>query len=401
MTLKKRIKMTIKKFSFLVIVSLIFSCSNRKGNTIITIKNSLEIERTFETVELTKSALNVENLANIGILNTKTNTLEVTQTVDNDGDSVWDVILFQPKIKANSEINFEVVIVSEAEKPQTQKLCYSRFVPERTDDYAWENNKVAFRTFGPVAQKMVEDGVKGGTLTSGMDAWLKRVEYPIINKWYAKGAIEKGAYHKDTGEGLDNFHVGVSRGVGGIAVKTDSIYAVSKNFTAWKTITTGPLRTSFILEYENWDADGKVIKERKHISLDYGQNLTRHIVELNGTDKVSIGLTLHKQDGQVTTNKAEGWMSYWEPFDDSELGQGVVLKNKKGIIDFDKYITDKKDQSNLYVQSNVSGAIEYYAGFGWKKSGQFQSKDDWNKYLSRFSKCLDNPLEVKVIKPSK
>jgi hypothetical protein len=393
--------MNIKKLSFLVIVSLLFSCSNEKGNTILTIKNSLEFERAFETVELTKSALNVENLANIGIRNTETNTLEVIQTVDNDGDGNLDVILFQPKIKANSEANFEVVMVTEAEKPESLELCYSRFVPERTDDYAWENNRVAFRTFGPVAQKMIEDGVKGGTLTSGMDAWLKRVEYPIINKWYARGVIEKGAYHKDIGEGLDNFHVGVSRGIGGIAVKTDSTYAVSKNFTAWKTITTGPIRTSFILDYEDWDANGNLIKERKHISLDYGQNLTRFNVALNGTDKVSVGLTSHKKDGEVTTNKVEGWMSYWEPFDDSELGQGVVIANPKRVIAFDNYLTDRKDESNLYVQANVSGAFEYYAGFGWKKSGQFETKADWNNYLSRFSKCIESPLEITVVKPSK
>ena len=393
--------MIIRKISLLVIVTLLFSCTDDKENTIITVKNSLEFARAFETVELTKSDLNLENLANVGIRNTESKKLEITQIVDSNSDGEMDVILFQPKIKANAIAKYEVVLISEAEKTKTEELCYSRIVPERTDDYAWENNRVAFRTFGPVAQKMIEDGVKGGTLTSGMDAWLKRVEYPIINKWYAKDAIEKGAYHKDTGEGLDNFHVGVSRGVGGIAVKTDSNYAVSKNFTNYKTITNGPIRTSFILDYANWDADGKEIKERKHIMLDYGQNLTRHIVELDGTDKVSIGLTLHKNDGEVTTNKTEGWMSYWEPFDDSELGQGVVLSNPQSIIGFDNYVTDKKDESNLYVQSNVSGVIEYYAGFGWKKSGQFETKDDWNNYLNRFSKCLNNPLQVNIIKPSK
>jgi len=393
--------MNIKRISFLVIVTLICSCSNEKGNTIITIKNSLDFARDFETVEITKSALNVESLTNVGIRNTVSKTLETTQIVDYDGDGGSDVILFQPKIKANAAAKYEVVLIPEAEQAETQEWCYSRFVPERTDDYAWENNRVAFRTFGPTAQKMIEDGVKGGTLTSGMDAWLKRVEYPIINKWYAKDTIEKGAYHKDTGEGLDNFHVGVSRGVGGVAVKTDSGYAVSKNFTDYKTITNGPIRTSFILDYEDWDADGNEIKERKHISLDYGHNLTKHSIELKGTDKVSIGLTLHKKDGEVTTNSDEGWMSYWEPFDDSELGQGVVLKDKNGLVAFDNYVTDKKDESNLYVQSNVSGTIEYYAGFGWKKSGQFQSQEEWNNYLSRFSRCLDNPLEVNVATPSK
>lgn len=383
----------MKKIALFLSVICCFACAEKSSEVLsVSVKNSLDIDRAFETVEVDITGLEL-NGKSLEVINTETNEVLISQIVDYDGKGTVDkVILFQPEISANSEATFKINLIPSKVEDSTLIRCYSRFVPERTDDYAWENNRVAFRTFGPVAQKMIEDGVKGGTLTSGMDAWLKRVEYPIINKWYARGIIEKGAYHKDVGEGLDNFHVGVSRGVGGIAVKTDSIYSVSKNFTAWKTITTGPIRTSFILDYEDWDADGKTISERKHISLDYGQNLARYIVEANGTDKVSIGLTLHKQDGEVTTNKAEGWMSYWEPFDDSELGQGVVLKNKKGLIDFDKYITDKKDQSNLYVQSNVSGAIEYYAGFGWKKSGQFETQSQWEKYLSEFASKINNPL---------
>jgi len=384
----------LKKSIFLILVLLCFSCAEKSSEVLsVRVKNNLDLDRAFETVEVDITDLDL-NRKSLEVVNSETKAVLISQIVDN-------FILFQPEISANSEVTFKINLVEKKDIDSSLIRCYSRFVPERTDDYAWENNRVAFRTFGPVAQKMIEDGVKGGTLTSGIDAWLKRVEYPIINKWYARGVIEKGAYHKDIGEGLDNFHVGVSRGVGGISVKTDSTYAVSKNFTAWKTITTGPIRTSFILDYADWDANGKVIKERKHISLDYGQNLTRFIVELSGTDNISVGLTSHKKDGEVTTNKVEGWMSYWEPFDDSELGQGVVISNPKRIIAFDNYLTNRKDESNLYVQSNVSGSIEYYAGFGWKKSGHYQTKDDWNNYLSRFSKCLDNPLEVNVVTLSK
>lgn len=391
----------MKKSFFLFLVLLCFSCSEKSSEVLsVLVLNTLDIDRSHETIEV--DITNIElNGKSIEVVNPETNETLQSQIVDYDQKgAVGRFVLFQPEISANSEAVYNINLIPFKQVDSTSIRCFSRFVPERTDDYAWENNRVAFRTFGPVAQKMAETGVKGGTLTSGIDAWLKRVEYPIINKWYAKEVKEKGAYHKDTGEGLDNFHVGVSRGVGGIAVKTDFSYSVSKNFTTWKTITNGPIRTSFFLDYEDWDVHGKKIRERKYISLDYGQNLTKYSVELKGTDKVSIGLTLHKKDGEITTNSAEGWMSYWEPIDDSELGQGVVLKDKNGLVTFDKYVTDKKDESNLYVESDVSGVIEYYAGFGWKKSGYFKTKEDWNNYLSRFSKCLDNPLEVSVILPS-
>ena len=102
------------------------------------------------------------------------NKLLVTQLVDEDGDEIMDLLLFQTEIKAKSIKKFEIVEISKDERPKSETFCYARFVPERTDDYAWENNRVAFRIFGPAAQKMAEEGIPRGTLTSGVDAWLKK-----------------------------------------------------------------------------------------------------------------------------------------------------------------------------------------------------------------------------------
>ncbi|WP_458628288.1 DUF4861 family protein [Winogradskyella sp. PC D3.3] len=388
-------KIIKNRISVLLIVVLC-ACAQEKKSTIISVKNTLEFERTFETVELDKAFLNVDNLSNIGIKDVNTGKLQVTQLVDNDGDGTMDVILFQPKVASKSVAKFEVVPITEAEQPKAPDLCYSRFVPERTDDYAWENNKVAFRVYGPTAQKMIEDAVPGGTLSSGVDAWLKRVEYPIINKWYKKETETDGSYHVDTGEGLDDFHVGASRGVGGISVKVDNTYYNSKNFTKWRTITTGPLRTSFYLEYENWDAGGNRIKESKVISLDLGQNFSKFNVSLEGVKNISAGLTLHEKDGEVFGSKEEGWVSYWQPHADSELGTAIIA-SKDYFNDFETFNSDIKDLSNAYAHLNViNNKVIYYAGFGWKKSGQFNTKQDWENDIITFSECINNPLEISL-----
>ena len=320
----------------------------------------------------------------------------ISQCVDENGDGISDVILFQPTIKAASTKKYEVVPNSDAKAKEPINYCYSRFVPERTDDYAWENNKVAFRTYGPTAQKMTEDKVKGGTLTSGIDAWLKRVEYPILNKWYEKYTNGTGTYHKDTGEGLDNFHVGESRGIGGVAVKVDSVYYVSKNFTSWKTLTTGPIRTSFILTYADWDAAGNKITEVKHISLDYGNFLSKFEISVTGTKSLSAGITLHENDGTTEGNLNEGWIDYWQPLEDSELGTGIVFPKNTGIR-FEKYLNPKKDLCNLYVTLKVKhDKVIYYAGFGWKKQGEFNTKESWEKYLGQFANKINHPLIVKI-----
>lgn len=387
---------TISIPALFILLFVFFNCEN-EAKQIITVKNTLDIPRSFETVEISVTDVFLSegmSIEDIGVIDIKTNKVLVSQVVDSNQDGNADMLLFQPKIEANSEAQYKLSKVNADEKPELIEYCYSRFVPERTDDYAWENNKVAFRTFGPVAQKMVEDNVKGGTLSSGIDAWLKRVETPIINKWYKRNDEKKGAYHQDIGDGLDNFHVGVSRGVGGIAVQIDTTYYVSRNFTKWKTITTGPLRTSFMLEYADWDADGNAISETKYISLDYGSNLSRFEVEILGTDRVQVGLTLHEKDGVDTQNKDTGYISYWEPHDDSELGTAIVVPNNN-MISSKLFDTSAKDWSNLYANIKVNeGKVIYYAGFGWKKANEFISKESWNNYLETFTKKVNNPLEV-------
>ncbi len=381
----------------LMLITMLSSFSQK--NKIITISNSLNTDREFETVEISKTSLRLKASDKLEYYRVKelgTSTYLISQCVDENGDGINDVLLFQPKIKALATKKYEIVLTVLDIIKEPTIFCYSRFVPERIDDYAWENNKVAFRTYGPVAQKMTEDKVKGGTLTSGIDAWLKRVEYPVLNKWYEKYTTGTGTYHKDTGEGLDNFHVGDSRGIGGVALKIDSVYYYSKNFISWKTITTGPLRTSFTLTYADWDAKGNKIKEVKHISLDYGSFLSKFEIEVSGTNTISTGITLHNNDGKTESNLKAGWIDYWQPIDDSELGTGIVFP-KNTMISAEKYMNPNKELCNLYAALKVvNNKVTYYTGFGWKKQGEFTTKEAWENYLTNYATKINNPLIVKI-----
>lgn len=382
-----------KTFTFLVCSILLISCTSKiKENHRFIIKNQLDLQRSFETITLTKEFLKTKNIDSLGIKDNTTGKIVVSQLVDNDGDGVMDVILFQPEIAPNSEKEYEIIPLTE--QPKSEAICYSRFVPERTDDYAWENNKVAFRIFGPTAQKMIEDGTPGGTLSSGVDAWLKKVDHPIINKWYHKDLETEGSYHIDTGEGLDNFHVGVSRGVGGIAVKKDTTYYFSKNYTKWRTITTGPIRTSFYVEYADWDAAGNTIKESRIISLDYGNNFSKFDITIEGTNEISAGLTLHEKDGTVNSNLSEGWVSYWQPHGDSELGTAIIAPHEY-VSSFEKYDTNALDLSNAYAHLKViNNKVTYYSGFGWKVRGEFKTQQEWEHYLHDYAKKINAPLTI-------
>ena len=381
--------------------SIVFASCTTTTKT-ITVKNNLAFQRDFETIEISKSDLKLEetdSLENYGLLDIK-EIPQIIQYVDSDKDGKADLMLFQPNVNPNTHSTFTLVKtktpLKSLEGDNSKETCYSRFVPERIDDYTWENDKVAFRVFGPTAQKMFEDGVEGGTLSSGVDCWLKRVEYPIIDKWYKKNTDGTGSYHEDTGEGLDNFHVGTSRGCGGIAIKVDTSFYISKNFTNYKTLTTGPIRTSFYIEYADWDAGGNLIKESRIVYLDRGQNLSKFEITLTGSDHVSVGLTLHDKKGKTTDNKEKGWISYWETHDGSELGTAIVTQ-PEAILATEKYETEQKDLSNSFIQLKLKdNKAIYYTGFAWKKSKQFESKEAWQKYLDEFSEKLKSPLEVSI-----
>lgn len=378
------------------------ACQDNTASRSFTVANPLAIDRQRETITIPVAEISrlVEQYGIENLLLKEEGGTEglVTQAVDVDGDGTADEVLFQTDIAANAEKRFVVEGKEKAAKqPGSRLTTFSRFIPERIDDYAWENDRVAFRTYGPEAQRLTESGEKGGTLTSGIDCWLKRVDYPVINKWYQAHQEKPGAYHIDSGEGYDPYHVGDSRGCGGIGVwDNDSLY-VSKNFVAYKRIAVGPIRTIFELSYAPWEANGRTVRETKRISLDLGSNLSRYEIALESEQPLpncAIGITLHDQEGEVKVNEKNGWYRYWEPMKNSELGLGVVIASEQ-VQDHVVRRVNVPDQSHLLVLAKSGqGKVIYFAGFGWKKSGQFTSSAEWDQYLDDFARRLSSPLVV-------
>jgi hypothetical protein len=378
---------------------VIASCQSEKNEIRVKIKNGLAMQRQNETVELSRIDLGITDAKlfdKLSVFDDAPNQNLLSQLIDYDGDGINDGIIFQANVAANGEAVFKIAPTELADTIASK--VFSRFVPERTDDYAWENDKVAFRTYGPVAQKMVEEGTSGGTLSSGMDCWLKKVDYPVINKWYEKHTTGAGSYHEDTGEGYDPYHVGTSRGCGGLGFwESDSLF-VSKNFIAYNTLANGPIRTEFDLDYANWQASGKSIKEQKNISLDLGSNLMLVKAHIEGVDTITLGLTLHENKGETHADTINFCFSYWETIDNSELGTGIVVAPEY-YLGYTKFVSPNKDQSQLLVHLKViNGQVEYYTGFGWKESGLFNSFEAWNAYLQSQAIQIQNPLEIEILK---
>ena len=373
-----------------------FNCTAQK----LTVTNDLNFPRT-EVVSIPSP--NLQRLLlqysakNIRIRKEGSTTYTTLQWIDNNQDGISDELIFLADVAANGITNYLVLsdTVPLPKIPETETQTYSRFVPERTDDYTWENDRVAFRVYGPKGQQEALKGIAGSTLSSGVDLWLKRVPYPIINKWYKKHLATPGYYHTDRGEGYDPYHVGNSRGTGGIGVWVKDSLQVSQNYNSYKTIATGPLRTVFQLTYAPWS--DYALQQTSTVSLDLGSNFTRFDISFKGprrTPNYTIGISLHQNKGEALLNKNRGWFRHWEAIDDSFIGEGIVI-DPTSITSAFTNISKTPDQSNLLIITKPLNRLVYYAGFAWQKSGQIKSKEDWDTILEKQSLIIRNPLKVR------
>jgi len=267
----------------------------------------------------------------------------------------------------------------------TEPATFARFVPERADDFAWENDLIAFRAYGPA--------LRADAVDSGIDCWLKRVPYPIIDRWYA--ANNKGvSYHQDHGEGYDPYHVGSSRGTGGLGLWVDGKMVTSDTFIAHRVLEQTKAKTVFELDYEYPAAAGGIpVKETKHFTIALGEpfyqvssTFTRDGKPLAGLP-VAIGITTHDGKAKATFDPAKRWMSCWEVIDGHDLGTGVVL-GKGFEADFQELPKSGPDTGHALAvtKTNTDGVVSYWGGYGWERAGHFKTAADWETALNKKNK---------------
>ena len=177
-----------------------------------------------------------------------------------------DKLLFQVDLAPGETRTFYILDASAlAAVPPPIVKTFARYVPERMDDFAWESDRIAHRTYGQAL-------IRGeGTITSGPDVWIKKNRGLIVDVMYATKH-----YHEDNGEFMDDYRVGKSRGCGGIGIWDGQKLYTSSNYRNWRLITTGPIRSEFELTYDAWDAgNGRKVSETKRYSIDAGSWFTK------------------------------------------------------------------------------------------------------------------------------
>ena len=388
------------KYTPFFLILLLMSCSQEERDITFSVLSPVDQSYTVVSLPLQDINLADQEWDNIRVEELDNGQMLTHQWIRDEGGNKTELLVGLALEKDMSKQLRMVKGQRETDEPKVR--TFSRFVPERTDDFTWENDKVAFRTYGPEALRMVRDKEPGGTFSSGIDAWTKKVDYPIIDKWYQKELSGEGSYHKDTGEGADLYHVGISRGVGGTGFwYVDTLYA-AENFIEYKMLAEGPLRTIFQLRYKPYQAGGISIEETKMISLDLGSQLTKYEIEINSSEPLpylTVGLTLHENEGEPILQRDKGYFGYWEPMEGTMLGTGILADPDK-IDGYHVHVSEHRDQSHilLHLKPDSDNKVVYYSGFGWDQAGQFRSKEDWEGYLKDFSNARAGEVLVSQVK---
>ncbi len=391
-----------------VLLSLLAVALHGGERLAVTVSHDLAIARPAETIAVpwteVARALPGALLQKLAVKDAAGNVLpyQVTniapEAKDPQGKGVaYGELLFQHDFAPGEKSATFTIEKTETVAPVFPSKVFARFVPERLDDFAWENDRIAHRTYGPaLAAPDTEKRGKEVLVTSGLDIWCKRVRYPVVDRWYNKGHDH---YHKDEGEGMDMYQVGTSRGCGGTGVWDGQKLFVGRNYRTWHVIANGPIRAIFELTYEAWAAAGVKVAEVKRFTVDAGHNLDQidSTFTFEGPKQITIAIGVNRNSGdkgqetkvELTQDRAAGWFTQWEvQKSNGSLGEGVIIPGS--LAGF------AEDPVNQLVLATVNSGqpLRYHVGAGWTKSGDFSSKEEWNAYVAACAARLKSPIKI-------
>lgn len=408
----------MKKVFALAFITLLAACSPKQSTDfIITVSNDQAFDRE-ELVEvpisdISKQVRLVDEEQYI-VLDAKGDQVPYQITYD-------DNLLFPVTIKAGAEA---VYTISVGRPIKVESSVYGRHYPERLDDIAWENDRIAFRTFGPALQHK-------GERDFGYDVWVKRVPELVIEQRYATALspytqdeiarLRKArkhaeanelyntiSYNVDHGNGLDCYKVGATLGCGTAALMQgdDLIYPY-----CWKeheVLENGPLRFTVKLTYNPITVGKEQVVETRIISLEKGSQLNKTIVSYAGLTKttpIATGLAIHPQHPNAYVLEADkGYIAYSDLTDNANNGNGVIyvgavmpqnVKKATTIAFSDKEAKERSALGHALAISNYRPGTNYtyYWGASWSKYG-FILMEEWTQYLDLYAQRVRHPLSI-------
>ena len=272
-----------------------------------------------------------------------------------------------------------LVLLALASCKQEPKVM-ARFVPERSDDFVFENNLVAGRFYG--------EALEGNPTSPGIDVWVKLPGKLVANDWY-KGALEDPDYYHHDHGGKDCYKVAVSLGGGASAPFLDGqLCYPPTNYRSFDMVEETPKRVSFILHYPQWQ-----IGETIAVSLDKKVTVTpdtyfcevEDIYTFTGTESLTIAAGLNRHLAQATIEFerfGDGYYALWEQAsdqsieaEDGRLGVAVVLPDAERVC-----LMDDSSHGLCLKQVRSGEPFSYKFGSCWSK-GDIKDPEKWFKLV--------------------
>ena len=300
-----------------------------------------------------------------------------------------------------------------------QTVCYGRIYPERKDDYAWENDRGAYRVYGPALQKT-------GERSFGIDVWSKNtpelvveqrywtedvVMMPTVEKLRRENRLKGDSlyrtisYHHDHGRGMDLYKVGATLGCGTPALMDGDVLIYPYCFKSYEVLDNGPLRTTVLLNYEKKAFNGDSITEHRLISLDKGSNFNRCTVWYTGMTKparLASGVVIHSEnkDGYVL---GDDYVAYADPTDNPRVNNCqlfvATLYPKNNVLTvmlpFDQPSNGSEGHALGIVDGYKGERFTYYFGSAWSKY-DVRTMAEWQQRIAWTLRSLRQPLKVNV-----
>lgn len=394
-------------------------CSHSQSVT-VSVTNPLDMSRSGEMVEVPVAQvfkqLNLPDTAQIVIYDNKAQEVPYQLTYD-------DKIIFPVSIDANATADYTI---QKGTPSIVNAVVYGRQYPERLDDIAWENDRAAYRAYGPALQKT-------GEKAYGYDVFTKSVEELVVEDRYAMeldsatraqiaelrkaGKKEEAqklqnsiSYHIDHGNGMDCYAVGPTLGGGTSALMVDSSIVYPYCYKDCEILDNGPLRFTMKLTFNPLTVKNDTnVVETRIIQLDKGSQLNKTTVvyeNLSQNAPVVGGLVIHAASPDAYSyNAEEGYIAYADPTTNAKADNGIVyvgavfpapLAEAKVQL-FDKPAGDALGHVLGISNYEPDSEFVYYWGSGWSKYG-FEKAEDWTGYLKSYAAEVRNPLVVTVKK---
>lgn len=255
-------------------------------------------------------------------------------------------------------------------------ICNCAVCPERQNDFVWENDKFGMRAYGPGEYHK----------WSGFDVFNKNTSSNVCLTWCHR--LDKGNFHANRGFGMDNYTMGASRGVGGIAMFADGEWKTYPDWEVSRVIHTGDDYLEFELTYPAFSAAGKMTC---HVTLRRGECFFRNDVSFERMSNdfvVGPGIDLDpKRDHHGSLAEDDGLVSLFEDpkgesGKDGSTMEAVFVSPGESV----EMMTDHLNCRVLGFRGKKS--FTYWAGANWSLAGEIAAPGQWHEHVRNFRKGL-------------